>query len=295
MVKRLLAGSAILFVLGAVCVSAQRPAAPAQSSGSVQPEDDDSRFDLAEESRMIAWVNDERRKAGLAAYKPDHLLTLSARKHLLRMLRTQELSHEFNDELPLMDRVAEQGMHFSATAENLAMATRADDMHSGLMNSPGHRANILSPDYDSIGVAVVKNGNEYWSTQHFARATPQLAAADAEATFIQFVQQKRKSSRLPRLKVESNERVRAAVCKMAQADQLKVHDLPDEERLDQWSDGIIRYQRGAYAFTSLDLKDWPENLRGILTNPSLERMYVGACFVSTRKLPGGAYWFGVLF
>ena len=231
----------------------------------------------------------------MAALKPDRLLTLSARKHLLRMVRTKDLRHGFPDELPLMERIAEQGMRFSSGAENLAMATIASDMHSGLMESPGHRANILSSQYDTIGVAVMKTGNEYWATQHFVRSTPQLSAADAEATFIRFVQQGRKSSRLPRLRIESNDEVRAAVCKMAKGDQLKANELPDEERLSRWSEGIGHAQRGAYAFTSLDLKDWPENLRSVLSNPNLERMYVGACFVSTRKLPGGAYWFGVLF
>lgn len=295
MVKRFLIGAAFFLVLGAVSLRAQQPTAPAPGEDSGKPEDNDSLFDGAEEAKMVAWVNEERAKAGVEPLKANRLLTLSARKHLLRMVRSGELSHEFFDEPSLMDRVAEQGTRFSATAENLAMATLAHDMHTGLMNSPGHRANILSPEYDSIGVAVMKYGKEYWSTQHFARTTPELSAVEAEATFGRYVQELRKSTRLNRIKVVASPEVRAAVCKMAAGDNLKVASLPSEDRLDQWNEGLVHSQRGAYAFTSLDLKDWPEKLKDVVTTPSMQRMYVGACYVKTPKLPGGAFWFGVLF
>lgn len=295
MVKRFLIGAAFCLALGAAPLYAQASSAPVPGEDSAKPENNDSLFDVVQEAKMLAWVNEERAKAGVDPLKPNRLLTLSARKHLLRMVRSGELSHEFNDERSLMDRVAEQGTRFSATAENLAMATLADDMHTGLMNSPGHRANILSPEYDSIGVAVVRYGKEYWSTQHFAHTTPALSAVEAEATFGRYVQELRESTRMNRIKVVASPEVRAAVCKMAASDQVKVASLPSEDRLDQWNEGLVHSQRGAYAFTSLDLKDWPEKLKDVVTAPSMQRMYVGACYVKTPKLPGGAFWFGVLF
>ena len=44
------------------------------------------------------------------------------------------------------------------TAENLALAPNVDIAHKGLMNSPGHRANILSPSFGRVGIGVIDGG-----------------------------------------------------------------------------------------------------------------------------------------
>ena len=54
------------------------------------------------------------------------------------------------------DRVSDAGIHFSVAGENLALASTVTEVHEGLMNSPGHRANLEADFYDSIGIAVVR-------------------------------------------------------------------------------------------------------------------------------------------
>ena len=54
------------------------------------------------------------------------------------------------------DRVSDAGIQFSVAGENLALAATVSEVHDGLMDSPGHRANIEADFYNSIGVAVVR-------------------------------------------------------------------------------------------------------------------------------------------
>jgi uncharacterized protein YkwD len=62
-----------------------------------------------------------------------------------------------------------QGVHYRYAGENLAGAPTVERAHTGLMNSQGHRANILNPNYTRIGVGVI-DGGRYGKmfTQHFA-------------------------------------------------------------------------------------------------------------------------------
>jgi uncharacterized protein YkwD len=63
------------------------------------------------------------------------------------------------------------GLRFSAAAENIAYGQRsAQEVMNSWMNSPGHKANILSKSYTQIGVGVAKksNGTMYF-TQMFLK------------------------------------------------------------------------------------------------------------------------------
>jgi uncharacterized protein YkwD len=49
-------------------------------------------------------------------------------------------------------------VRFSAAGENLALAPTIQIAHDGLMNSPGHRANILNARYRRVGLGVADGG-----------------------------------------------------------------------------------------------------------------------------------------
>jgi uncharacterized protein YkwD len=53
------------------------------------------------------------------------------------------------------DRLEAAGITYVVAGENLALAATATDVHTGLMGSPGHRENILRPEFRRVGVAVV--------------------------------------------------------------------------------------------------------------------------------------------
>ena len=67
------------------------------------------------------------------------------------------------------DRMRRGGVRFSGAGENLALAPTVEVAHEGLMNSPGHRANILNARFRRIGIGAASGGmHGRMFTQNFA-------------------------------------------------------------------------------------------------------------------------------
>jgi uncharacterized protein YkwD len=65
------------------------------------------------------------------------------------------------------DRIRAAGIRYDVAGENLALAPSAAAAHQGLMDSPSHRANILSADYTSVGIAAVRGPYGLMVAQEF--------------------------------------------------------------------------------------------------------------------------------
>ena len=129
----------------------------------------DGRVDEEAEARMLKLLNDERTQAGLAPVKLDAQLTEAARAHSRDMLAQGYFAHENNEGKRPADRVSAAGVRWAVVGENLALAPTVDIAHQGLMKSPGHRENILSPQYHRVGIGVVDGGlHGKMFTQDFA-------------------------------------------------------------------------------------------------------------------------------
>lgn len=114
--------------------------------------------DPASEIKMIDLVNKERVSRGLKALVFDERLRAIARAHSEDMFRNGYFSHYSPDSLTVADRALNSGIDFLVIGENLAYAPSVELAHQGLMNSEGHRANILSPDYGKIGIGAIDGG-----------------------------------------------------------------------------------------------------------------------------------------
>jgi uncharacterized protein YkwD len=110
------------------------------------------------EARMLSLVNSERIKAGLSILKPDPELTKVARIHSVDMYQRGYFSHVSPDGRGPFDRMRDDGVRFTNAGENLALAPTLDIAHNGLMHSPGHRANILRPEFGRLGIGIVDGG-----------------------------------------------------------------------------------------------------------------------------------------
>lgn len=117
-------------------------------------------FDQNLESQMIKLVNQERTSRGLSALTYDPKLQQIARGHSADMLQRGYFSHYSPEGKTVADRAETAGVDFLVIGENLAYAPSLETAHQGLMNSPGHRANILSSDYHKIGIGIA-NAYEY--------------------------------------------------------------------------------------------------------------------------------------
>lgn len=133
------------------------------------PENLTVRVNEADEQRMLDLLNKERATAGLKPLQLDPGLREVARLHSRDMFARRYFSHTNPDGKSPFDRMARGGVRFRAAGENLAYAPDVERAHTGLMNSPGHRANILRPEFGRVGIGVIaSDGFGRMYTQNFA-------------------------------------------------------------------------------------------------------------------------------
>lgn len=231
------------------------------------------------ERKILSLVNDARSERGLAPLKWNDKLAKAAGGHLALMIEKKNLAHQLPGEGPLTSRIAATGLRFNASAENVAFATEWEDLHPGLMQSAGHRANILSPKYNEVGIAVALGGNGYYAVQNFARTTNEWSPKEAELRLAAELRQRFGRG----LEVIVSPAIRNAMCEMAEDDQVSARRVPAEMP-----------RRRTFAFTASEPEDLPEKLTGSVSG-SLKAVEVGICYKATAKYPGGTYWIGMAY
>ena len=113
--------------------------------------------------QVVALVNVERAKAGLPA------LTMSEDLNRAAQIRAKETVQSFSHTRPngssFSSVLKENGISYRGAGENIAWGQRTPEaVVAAWMNSEGHRANILSKSYTSIGVGYYLNGSTpYWA------------------------------------------------------------------------------------------------------------------------------------
>jgi len=112
-----------------------------------------------EERQMIELVNQERRKAGLRPLVVDTRLVELARKKSCDMAVNGYFSHKSQRYGYPEQMVDKAGIPNKGVGENIAVSFTVENAHTALMDSPGHRANILDPRYTHFGVGIVVAGD----------------------------------------------------------------------------------------------------------------------------------------
>jgi uncharacterized protein YkwD len=120
---------------------------------------------------VVTLTNAERAKAGCGPLTVDATLTAVAQAHSQDMATHNYFDHNSQDGRSPFDRMTAAGYRYSTAAENIAAGQRtAQDVMTGWMNSPGHRANILNCALKEIGVGYATASSSqygvYW-TQDF--------------------------------------------------------------------------------------------------------------------------------
>ncbi|MDT0475769.1 CAP domain-containing protein [Streptomyces sp. DSM 41014] len=117
-------------------------------------------------AEVVALTNAERTRAGLRPLVTDPLLGVAAQAHSADMVARAFYSHTSPEGGRPWDRAAAAGSRRRSIGENIACGQRwAAEVVEGWMNSPGHRANILKPDFTHIGVGFEGGGpaGTYWT------------------------------------------------------------------------------------------------------------------------------------
>ena len=118
----------------------------------------DVKVDTDAERRMFEMVNNEREKRGLKRLVMSTQLRELSRDYARDMFARGYFSHYNPEGESPFDRMKKYNISFFAAGENLALAPNVTLAHQGLMNSPGHRANILSSDFGTVGIGVMDGG-----------------------------------------------------------------------------------------------------------------------------------------
>ncbi len=107
------------------------------------------------ERRLLDLLNRDRAAHGLPPVAADAEVAAVSRAHSREMYETGVVAHVSPRTGSASDRVRAAGIRTAAVLENVARAYGIGEAEEGLMNSPGHRANILSPEVTHVGIGVV--------------------------------------------------------------------------------------------------------------------------------------------
>ncbi len=158
---------------------ADASSSPSQSGrpGTIQPE----------AWQIVLLANQARAAAGAGPLQWDPALAEAARQHCLRMAAEGPISHRYGGEPDVGERAGQAGAHFSLIEENVAIAPTPATIHDGWMHSPGHRENLLNPQVDRVGVAVVASRGVLYAVADYERSVPVLTQAQVEAAVARLV------------------------------------------------------------------------------------------------------------
>lgn len=110
------------------------------------------------EQQMLKLVNEARSQNNLPPLKADVELSNVARIKSQDMIDNNYFSHNSPKYGNPFDMLKAFGIKYTQAGENIAGNQNVQNAHNSLMNSPGHRKNILSPNYTHIGIGIRKGG-----------------------------------------------------------------------------------------------------------------------------------------
>jgi len=270
--------------------TAAAAAEPAQqatlkSAAATSPDIPFNDYDPQAEHVLLDLANQSRAQVGAPALTLDAGLCRAARAHAEAMFAARQLSHQFDGEPSLPQRLGNATRTtLDQEGENVALDADAADGHQHLMLSPPHRANLLNPAYNVVGLGVVRSGDRLYIVQDFGHALPNYSAAEVKDKIAAVVMQARHQANQPDLARHdflSKDLPTAddAACSMAHADQLgtsPIHQLAQ------------RYT--VLTYTSLHPETLPANAGDMLSSHNLRSFSVGACYARTDTYPTGVYW-----
>jgi hypothetical protein len=139
------------------------------------------------------------------------------------------IEHQLSGEPDLKERLAEAGARFSMIAENIAFGPNSQTIHTGWMNSPGHRGNILNPNLTAVGIAAVRGSAGLFAVQDFSLLVTVLSVELQERKVISLMAaagvRRVTASQDARMTCEMDKGISASITRSVQAMRFEVSDL----------------------------------------------------------------------
>jgi uncharacterized protein YkwD len=237
-------------------------------------------YDFQVEEQLLALANQSRRQVGAPPLVMDSGLSQAARIHAQAMFEARRLSHQFDGEPALPQRLAATTqLQLEQEGENVALDYDAEHGHEHLMLSAPHRANLLNPAYNVVGLGVVRNGDRLYIVQDFGSALPKYSAAQVKDRVAAAVNQMRRGAGRAGLQRRDWLGADDAACSMARADKLGT--APVRRLAESYN---------VLTFTSLRPESLPAEAKRVVAGRNLRSYSVGACYARTHTYPTGTYW-----
>lgn len=237
-------------------------------------------YDFQVEEQLLVLANQSRRQAGAPPLVIDAGLSQAARVHAQAMLEARRLSHQFDGEPALPQRLAATTqLQLEQEGENVALDYDAERGHEHLMMSAPHRANLLNPAYNVVGLGVVRNGDRLYIVQDFGSALPKYSSMEVKDRVAAAVNQTRRGVRRSGLQRRDWLGADDAACSMAQADKLGTAPV---RRLSETYNVLT--------FTSLRPESLPAEAKRVVATRNLRSYSIGTCYARTHTYPTGTYW-----
>lgn len=236
--------------------------------------------------KLFDLINEERQKRDLRLLSFSPALSQLALDHSKDMASRGRISHASTDGRSYQDRIVNEGYYFIALGENVAFSTgyMPELIHKKLMDSPGHRENILGPSFDQVGIGVVLKKNKgYYITQDFRRSPVLRDEMEVQKEIQRNINNLRRKNFLIPLSFLPDADHYARRCSLNVIEGLRPPPLPSH------------FSNTQYHFiTSPAL----ENIQPIYKDKILDEIYetagLGVSFGRNTKYPGGSYFITLL-
>ena len=200
----------------------------------------------------------------------------AARVHARLLAENTKLSHQFPGEPALLERLGATGVRFTLAAENVARTEYIEDVHLALMSSPGHRANMLSPAYNAVGIGVVEHEGRIYVAQDFIFLVPEYSEAQFSSAFAEALNLARKTKGTREIDARPDALLRELAC-LTDGDAAKLS-------------GQVAGARAVVVFTSSDPHRLPEQMLSRAANADFHRMNFGVCFRPDQEHGYANFW-----
>lgn len=121
------------------------------------------------ENKILELMNEKRIEAGLQPFTMDTTLLQVARYKSNHMIQYNYFDHTTPEGTKWIDWLETIGYRYSAIGENIAYNTYdPNELFNQWWNSPGHKANMMNPSYNKVGIGVTYGNGKYMGTQEFS-------------------------------------------------------------------------------------------------------------------------------
>lgn len=222
--------------------------------------------------QLFALANQARVQAGVPPLEWDPALAIAALRHCQRMAAEGPIAHRYGGEMSVSERASAAGAHFSLIEENVALGDYPAQIQDGWLHSPEHRANMLNPEVNRVGIGVVKSHGALYAVADFDKNVDVLSNSQVERRVEQLM-------RVSGITIRSRKGDARAACAMN-------NGLPS--RLSGGTPVLVMRWQGP------DMNRLPKQLTKQLASGRFRSAEVGACPAQTSQSTFTTYRVAVL-